>query len=110
MCDQPARTGVLYQSGIAFTDLGDRERDLLLELLVHEAEQQVREWEANLRGEGPDRTGRKPARQSAVAVRFLCPRRCSYTSARTANKWMEVTRHLDRVIARLKSRGDERVD
>jgi hypothetical protein len=71
---RPAKTGVVYQSGIAFTDLGDRERDLLMELLVHEAEQQVSEWEANLRGEGPDRMGRKPARQSAVAVRFLCIR------------------------------------
>jgi hypothetical protein len=67
----PAKTGVVYQSGIAFTDLADRARDLLLELLVHEAEQQVSEWEANLRGEGPDRAARKPVRQSVVAVRFL---------------------------------------
>ena len=66
----PARTGVVYHSGIAFTDLGPRERDLLLELLVHEAEQQVHEWEANLRGEAPLRRA-KPARQSAVAVRFV---------------------------------------
>ena len=69
----PAKTGVVYQSGIAFPDLGDRERELLLELLVHEAEQQVNEWEANLRGDAPPRHA-KPRRQSAVARRFLCLR------------------------------------
>jgi hypothetical protein len=70
----PAKTGVVYQSGIAFTDLGERERELLLELLVHEAEQQVTEWEANLRGDTPPTRHAKPRRQSAVATRFLCLR------------------------------------
>lgn len=74
----PAKTGVVYQSGIAFTDLGERERDLLLELLVHEAEQQVQEWEANVRGDAPTRHA-KPRRQSAVATRFLALR---YTNHR----------------------------
>jgi hypothetical protein len=66
----PAKTGVVYQSGIAFTNLGDRDRELLLELLVHEAEQQVSEWEANLRGEVLTRA-KKPVRTSAVAARFV---------------------------------------
>ena len=69
----PAKTGVVYQSGIAFTGVGPRERDLLLELLVHEAEQQVSEWEANLRGDAPPRA-KKPARESAVVRRFICLR------------------------------------
>ena len=69
----PAKTGVIYHSGIAFTALGERERDLLLELLVHEAEQQVHEWESNLRGDAPARHAR-PRRQSAVTTRFLCLR------------------------------------
>ena len=73
----PAKTGVVYQSGIAFVDLGERERELLLELLVHEAEQQVQEWEANVRGDAPPRHA-KPRRHSAVATRFLCLR---YTHA-----------------------------
>ncbi|HYC88248.1 MAG TPA: hypothetical protein VEO54_03480 [Thermoanaerobaculia bacterium] len=69
----PAKTGIVYQSGIAFNDLGERERELLLQLLVHEAEQQVNEWEANLRGDAPPTRHAKP-RQSAVATRFLCLR------------------------------------
>ena len=69
----PAKTGVVYQSGIAFSDVGPRERDLLLELLVHEAEQQVSEWEANLRGDAPPRA-KKPVRESAVVRRFICLR------------------------------------
>ena len=69
----PAKAGVVYQSGVAFTNLGTREHDLLLELLVHEARQQVTEWEANLRGEAPPRA-KRPPRESAVAVRFLALR------------------------------------
>jgi hypothetical protein len=69
----PAKTGIVYQSGVAFTNLGNRERELLLELLVHEAEQQVTEWEANMRGEAPPRA-KKPARESAVAVRLIALR------------------------------------
>lgn len=80
---RPAQAGVVYQSGIAFTNLGESERNLLLELLVHEAEQQVSEWEANLRGEAPPRASRKPARQSAVAVRFVCLRYTNHGWIRT---------------------------
>jgi hypothetical protein len=71
----PAKTGVVYQSGIQFPVVGEAERALLLELLVHEAREQVDEWEANLRGE---RAPRKPARKSAVAPRYVCLR---YTNA-----------------------------
>ena len=67
----PAKTGVVYQSGIQFPVIGEAERTLLLDLLVHEAREQVTEWEANLRGE---RAPRKPARKSAVARRYICLR------------------------------------
>jgi hypothetical protein len=69
----PSKTGVVYQSGVAFVAVGDRERDLLLELLLHEAEQQVSEWEANLRGDAPPRV-KNTVRRSAVARRFVCLR------------------------------------
>lgn len=66
----PARTGVVYQSGLSFLALGPREHELLLDLLVHEAREQVTEWEANVRGEALP-PPKKPARQSAVATRFI---------------------------------------
>ena len=70
----PAKTGVVYQSGVSFTDVGKTEHDLLLDLLVHDAQEQVIEWESNLQGvERPK--ARKPARQSAVKLRFLALRR-----------------------------------
>ncbi|HUR79270.1 MAG TPA: hypothetical protein VM733_00795 [Thermoanaerobaculia bacterium] len=81
----PAKTGVVYQSGVAFTSLGDRERELLLELLVHEAEQQVSEWEANMRGDVPPRA-KKPPRVSAVAVRFVTLRLVNQRWQRTTSK------------------------
>lgn len=66
----PANMGVVYQSGVSFTNIGKEEHDLLLDLLVHEAQEQVIEWESNL--QGVDRPqARKPARQSAVKLRFL---------------------------------------
>lgn len=72
----PAQAGVVYQSGVSFTDVGKEEHDLLLDLLVHEAQEQVIEWESNLQGvERPK--ARKPARQSAVKLRFLALRRRS---------------------------------
>src|SRR5690242_12409805 len=46
----PAKEGVIYQSGVSFTKLGKEEHDLLLDLLVHEAQEQVIEWESNLNG------------------------------------------------------------
>lgn len=78
----PATTGVVYQSGTAFPDVGPRDRELLLELLMHEAEQQVSEWEANLRGDAPPRA-KKPSRQSAVARRFICLRYANHGWVRT---------------------------
>jgi len=70
----PTKTGVIYQSGVSFPKIGKTEYDLLLDLLVHEAQEQVIEWESNLQGvERP--SARKPARQSAVAMRFLVLRR-----------------------------------
>ena len=72
----PAKSGVVYQTGVEFTSVGPREHDLLLDLLVHEAQEQVIEWESNLQGiEPPTPPARRAARQSAVAVRFLCLRR-----------------------------------
>jgi hypothetical protein len=67
----PAKTGVVYQTGIWFSEIGDAERELLLDLLVHEAQEQVVEWEANLAGEARERPPRRPSRQSAVAVRYV---------------------------------------
>ena len=70
----PAKTGVVYQSGVSFTKIGSSEHDLLLDLLVHEAQEQVIEWESNLQGvERP--SARRPARRSAVALRFVALRR-----------------------------------
>ena len=72
----PAKTGVVYQSGVSFPNVGPREHELLLDLLVHEAQEQVIEWESNLQGvERSAPPARRAARQSAVAVRFLCLRR-----------------------------------
>ena len=68
----PARTGVVYQSGVSFTNVGVSEHNLLLDLLVHEAQEQVVEWESNLQGierAAPPKS--KAARRSAVAPRFL---------------------------------------
>lgn len=72
----PAKTGVVYQSGVSFTNLGAREHELLLDLLVHEAREQVIEWESNLEGlTRPASPSRGATPQSAVARRFLCLRR-----------------------------------
>ena len=71
----PAKTGVVYQSGVSFTNLGAREHELLLDLLVHEAREQVIEWESNLEGIAPPAPSARRAPQSAVARRFLCLRR-----------------------------------
>ena len=71
----PAKEGVIYQSGVSFTKLGKEEHDLLLDLLVHEAQEQVIEWEANLNGVERPRSARRPPRRSAVALRFIALRR-----------------------------------
>lgn len=70
----PTKTGVVYQSGVSFTNIGKAENDLLLDLLVHEAQEQVIEWESNLQGVERPRA-RKPARESAVTRRFVALRR-----------------------------------
>jgi hypothetical protein len=70
----PAQQGVVYQSGASFTKLGKPEHGLLLDLLVHEAQEQVIEWESNLQGV-ERQSARRPARKSAVALRFLALRR-----------------------------------
>lgn len=68
----PARTGIVYQTGIAFPNVGAREQALLMDLLIHEAQEQVTEWEANLIGVESAPAGvRKPPRRSAVAARYL---------------------------------------
>ena len=66
----PAKTGVVYQSGIEFVALDPSDRDLLFDLLVQEAKEQVVEWEANLAGDAPVGSRRAVVR-SAVAVRFV---------------------------------------
>lgn len=71
----PAKTGVVYQSGVSFLDVDKPVHDLLLDLLVHEAQEQVIEWESNLEGVERRAPARKAARQSAVALRFLVLRR-----------------------------------
>jgi hypothetical protein len=67
----PTQAGVVYQSGVSFPKIGERESELLLGLLVHEAQEQVVEWEANLQGVERPAAARRPARQSAVAVRYV---------------------------------------
>jgi hypothetical protein len=66
----PAKTGIVYQSGIEFVDLDPSDRNLLFDLLVQEAKEQVVEWEANLAGDAP-MGSRHAVVRSAVAVRFL---------------------------------------
>jgi len=66
----PSKTGIVYQSGIEFVDLDPSDRNLLFDLLVQEAKEQVVEWEANLAGDAP-MGSRHTVVRSAVAVRFL---------------------------------------
>jgi hypothetical protein len=66
----PTPTGFVYHSGVAFTRVTPAEKDLLLELLVHEAREQVVEWESNLAGDTPlPQRGTVP--HSAVAPSFI---------------------------------------
>jgi hypothetical protein len=66
----PTETGIVYQSGVSFTQLGEAEQELLLDLLVSEAKEQVVEWELNFAGE-PQKPARGPAGRSAVAPRYI---------------------------------------
>jgi hypothetical protein len=65
----PARVGIVYQTGVSFPNAGPREDELLMELLVHEARQQLAEWEANVSGVTTPPPASK--RHSAVALRFV---------------------------------------
>jgi hypothetical protein len=66
----PTADGFVYQSGVAFTDVGPTEESLLYELLVQEAREQVVEWESNLAGETPPAV-RASSVRSAVAPRYI---------------------------------------
>lgn len=65
----PARSGVVYHIGISFDALMAEQKELLMKLLIGEAQEQVAEWEANLSGtlgwQPP------PSRRSAVALGFV---------------------------------------
>jgi hypothetical protein len=64
----PAQHGVLFHSGVSFTALDRAQTEALFKILIDEAQDQVKEWEANLGG-----VGWKPGaiRRSAVARRYL---------------------------------------
>jgi hypothetical protein len=65
----PAKEGVAFHTGVEFVEAGQEHRDALHRLLIREAEQQVRAWEANLAGRSTlQRTER---RRSVVAQRFV---------------------------------------
>lgn len=65
----PARNGVVYHVGISFDALTAEQKELLMQLLIGEAQEQVAEWEANLSGTLAWQP--QPARRSAVALGFL---------------------------------------
>jgi hypothetical protein len=65
----PARSGVVYHIGLSFDLMSAHEKEQLMRILLEEAQEQVAEWEANLSGTVAWQP--KPARQSAVALRFL---------------------------------------
>lgn len=64
----PAQRGVVFHTGIAFTSLDPEQTEALFRILIAEAQEQVKEWEANLGG-----AGWKPSaiRRSAVAHRYF---------------------------------------
>jgi hypothetical protein len=82
----PATTGVVYHSGVMFPNLTTKDHSLLLELLVHEAQQQVVEWEANVRGEEMPMPSRKGVRRSAAAPRFIVLRYRNRAWERTVSR------------------------
>ncbi len=67
----PTPTGFVFHSGVEFSDLGPTENALLLDLLVHEAKEQVVEWESNLAGQVPLEPKRGHSLHSSVAPRFI---------------------------------------
>ena len=66
----PAREGVIYHSGLLFIGVTASQREVLMGMLVEEAQRQVVDWEANLTGQVKWRPENTP--KSAVAHRFLC--------------------------------------
>lgn len=66
----PAREGVVYHSGLLFIGVTASQREVLMRLLVEEAQRQVVDWEANLSGQVKWRPDHGP--KSAVLHRFTC--------------------------------------
>jgi len=64
----PAERGVVYHTGLAFTGLDPAQTEDLFKLLIDEAQEQVKEWEANQKGDG---WRPKHIRRSAVSRRFI---------------------------------------
>lgn len=65
----PGEEGILYHSGISFPTLSDAQKERLFDVLMSEAQEQVREWELNLNGKAwlpPE-----AVKRSAVASRYL---------------------------------------
>jgi hypothetical protein len=67
----PAEGSVVYHTGLSFSRLDPPQKEHLFKLLIDEAQEQLREWEANLGG-----IGWSPSviRQSAVARRYIALR------------------------------------
>jgi len=64
----PAKTGIVYHTGISFPALDDVQSQHLHQLLIDEAQEQVREWESNLNGIA---WRPKPAPRSQVVRRYI---------------------------------------
>ncbi|HEX7831814.1 MAG TPA: hypothetical protein VF787_19315 [Thermoanaerobaculia bacterium] len=77
----PARSGMVYHTGVAFTELSESQQVDLHQLLIDEAQEQVHEWEANLQGVA---WRPKPAPRSVVKRRYICLRK-------TAEGWTRTT-------------------
>ena len=66
----PSRDGVIYHSGLVFLGVTTSQREMLMSMLVQEAQRQVTDWEANLTGQVRWRPDDAP--RSAVEHRFIC--------------------------------------
>ena len=65
----PAREGVVYHSGLLFHAVTSSQREVLMAMLVQEAQRQVTDWEANLTGQVK---WHPETARSVVAHRFIC--------------------------------------
>jgi len=67
----PAERGIVYHTGVSFAELDPLQKEQLFKLLIDEAHEQLREWEANLGG-----IGWNPSviQRSAVARRYIALR------------------------------------